>query len=211
MYRLYSIPGSCSTGIHVLLNRLNQEVEIVPRDAVANYQDIVPTNQVPALQVGDELLTEGAAIVMHLLEQHDALPQAGAPLREFRQWLMFNYATLHPTYSRLFLAGVANVIEHPASRSTLIEHTAARLSELWQIVEQRLQNRKYMTGDDATVIDYLLAVYANWGNAVPEANISIGPRTRQLITNVLALPEFARAVQRENIEVRLPQPEHSAS
>ena len=204
MYRLYSIPGSCSTGIHILLNKLGQEVEIVPRDTVEDYAEIVPTNQVPALVSGDELLTEGAAIVFHLLENHDAMPAPGRETREFRQWLLFNYATLHATYSKLFMAGVANVVEHPDSRRALIDHIADRLSTLWSIVETRLESRAFVVSDEPTVIDYLLAIYGSWGNAVPEAEIEIGPNARRLIERVVALPEFAEAVERENIDVRLP-------
>lgn len=204
MYRLYSIPGSCSTGIHVLLNKLGQEVEIVPRDTVENYAEIVPTNQVPALVSGDELLTEGAAIVLHLLEKHDAMPAPGRETREFRQWLLFNYATLHATYSKLFMAGVASVVEHADSRGALLDHIADRLSTLWSIVETRLEGRSFVVSDEPTVIDYLLAIYASWGNAVPEAQIKIGPNARRLIEHVLALPEFAKAAERENIDVRVP-------
>lgn len=204
MYRLYVIPGSCSTGIHVLLNKLGQEVDVVRRDDVENYAEIVPTNQVPALVTDDGLLTEGSAIALYLIEKHGVAPLPGQETREFRQWLLFNYATLHPTYSKLFMAGVANVVEHAESRSVLIEHVAERLSTLWAIVENRLEGREFMVGDSATIIDYLLAVYANWGNAVPEAAIEIGPNTRRLIDRVIALPEFREAIEREEIDVRLP-------
>ncbi|MEM7280061.1 MAG: glutathione S-transferase family protein [Pseudomonadota bacterium] len=204
MYRLYSIPGSCSTGIHVLLNKLGQKVEIVRRDDVEDYSEIVPTNQVPALSVADELLTKGSAIALYLLEEHGVAPLPGKETREFRQWLLFNYATLHPTYSKLFMAGVANVVEDPENRAILIDHVSDRLSTLWSIVDKRLEGREFVVGDAPTIVDYLLAVYANWGNSVPEADIKIGPNARRLIEQVIALPEFKTAVEREGIDVRLP-------
>ncbi len=203
MYRLYTIAGSCSTGVHTLLNKLGQEVEIVHRDDVPNYQELVPTNQVPALEDGDLLLTEGAAIVMHLLGKHDPSLLEGSSAGEFRQWLLFNYATLHATYSKLFMAGVTNVVTHAESRELLIEHVASRLTELWSIVEERLEHRDYIVGEEPTVIDYLLAVYANWNHAVPEAKIEIGTRSRRLIERIAALPEFARAMEREGVNYRL--------
>ncbi len=205
MYRLYAIPGTCSTGIHVLLNKLGQEVEIVNRDDVVDYEKLVPTNQVPALVDGDELLTEGSAIVFHLMEKHGVAPLPGRETREFRQWLLFNYATLHATYSKLFMVGVVNDIQDESVRKQLINHVAERLSVLWGIVETRLEGRKFMVGESATVIDYLLSVYANWGNAVPDAYIEIGPRTRDLIKKVVALPEFASALQREGFSHILPE------
>lgn len=204
MYRLYAIPGSCSTGIHVLLNRLGQDVDIIDRASVPDYAQLVPTNQVPALVAGDELLTEGAAIVFHLLETHGGLPTAPEELRQFRQWLLFDYATIHATYSKLFMAGTTDVVTHAESRTALIDHIAERISTLWAIVEARLDGRSWIVGDAPTVIDYLMAIYVNWGNAVPQARIEIGPRTRDLVTRVVALPEFQQALKREGIEHRLP-------
>ena len=203
MYRLYSIPGSCSMGIHALLNRLGQDVELIYRDDVADYAALVPTNQVPALVDGDDLLAEGAAIVLHLLEKHGGGPVSPVDAREFHRWLMFNYATLHPTYSKLFMAGVMNVIPKGESQDLLIAHISNRLNVLWRIVEARLDGREFMLGREPTVIDYLLAVYANWDRAVPAATISRGPNTQDLIRRVIALPEFSLALEREGVDYPL--------
>ena len=203
MNRLYTIPGSCSTGLHVLLNRLGETFEVVKRDDVANYEELVPTNQVPALETEDGLLTEGASIVLYLLEKHDALPTSAEELREFRQWLLFNYATLHATYSKLFMVGVQRPVAHEESRDELIAHVSDRLSTLWSIVENRPSEREFMVGNAPPVIDYLLAIYANWNHAAPTARIEIGPRARRLIQKVVGLPEFAQAIEREGIDYRL--------
>lgn len=204
MYRLYSIPGSCSSGIHVLLNKLGQSVEVVRRDEVEDYAEIVPTNQVPALVFEDELLTEGAAIAQFLLEEHGMAPLPGRETREFRQWLLFNYATLHPTYSKLFMVGSSAAVEQADNRQALIDEIAERLSTLWAIVERRLQGREAMAGDAPSIVDYLLAVYANWGNSFPGARVVIGPVTRKHIQKVIDLPEFQRTIALEGITVQLP-------
>ena len=156
-----------------------------------------------ALRRAEAMLTEGAAIALHLLSKHAPTALASDSAPEFRQWLFFNYATLHATYSKLFMAGVTNVVTHTESRATLIEYVADRLTQLWRIVEQRPDGREYMIGNEPSIIDYLLAVYANWNKAVPEARIEIGSNTRRLIERVAALPEFARAVEREGIDYRL--------
>ena len=41
MYQLYTIPGSCSTGIHVLLNSLDIKTDIILRDDVEDYASLV--------------------------------------------------------------------------------------------------------------------------------------------------------------------------
>jgi len=71
MYTVYTIPGSCSSGIVVLLENLQVEYTAVKREDVPNYSEIVPTNQVPALKTPDgQIVTEGAAIALYLLEKH---------------------------------------------------------------------------------------------------------------------------------------------
>lgn len=214
MYKLYSIAGSCSTGIHVLMRKLGQPVEIVMRSDVDDYVQLVPTNQVPALQNGDQLLTEGAAIALYLLDQHGELPQDVEARSELRQWLMFNYATLHPAYSKLFAVGGA--MADGSEKQALMQSLADRVSELWRIVEARLlarsqvehnpaqQNRAsqtYMFGDQPSLIDYLLAVYSRWGNNFPTLNIELGEHTQRLIAHVMQLPEFIAAAEAEGIEL----------
>ena len=73
MYKLYSIPGTCSTGIVALLKKLGQPAEIIHRDDVPDYAiRINAANQVPILDDNGMLIREGAAIVLYLLEKHDS-------------------------------------------------------------------------------------------------------------------------------------------
>ena len=200
MYQLYSIPGTCSTGIHVLLNKLGVPFDVIYRDDIDNYQQLVPTNQVPALQTADSLLTEGAAIALHLLATHGA--SALTEDREFLRWLMFNYATLHPAYGKLFT--VARTLPDGKSREWLLQALANRVAELWQIVDRHLQGREYMHGASATVIDYLLAVYARWGHVFPDLQIPLGENVLALVNRVSELPEFQQAFAREGISYQIP-------
>lgn len=207
MYQLYSIPGSCSTGIHVLLNQLEVPVEIRNRDEVENYQNLVATNQVPALETGDQLLTEGAAIALHLLNTHGDKSLANDP--EFTRWLMFNYATLHPAYSKLF--AVNHAMENGPGKLALLQTLADRLSEFWQIVDQHLEGREFMHNDQASVIDYLIAVYVRWGSFFPDTTIALGDNVLNLVNRVVALPEFQSALQRENISYSIPENTNAAA
>lgn len=193
MLQLYSIPGTCSTGIHVLLNKLDVPFDMILRDDVDNYQQLVPTNQVPALQTDSDLLTEGAAIVLYLLREHG--DQALLSDNEFTRWLMFNYATLHPAYSKLF--GVNGSMADGPQKTALLQAFGDRLAALWQIVDNHLQSRDYMHGDTPTVLDYLLAVYLRWGNLFPQTRIPVGSRVLDLASRVAELPEFKAAFERE--------------
>lgn len=202
MYTLYTIPGTCSTGIHVMLNQLDIPVEIVKRDDVENYQALVATNQVPALQTEQGLLTEGSAIVLYLLAKHNVNIEDFSDNHEFNQWLMFNYATLHPSYSKMFTTW--QVMEDGEAKQRYLAQLAERVVNMWQIVDRRLADREFIFGDKVSVIDYLLAIYVSWGNVFPQLAIPVGENTLRMVRKVKLLPEFVRAYQKEGGEFNIP-------
>lgn len=106
MYTLYATPGTCSTGIHILLTVLEQEFELVYAADVDNFNEISPTGMVPVLADGDFLIREGGAIVLYLLEKHNSTMLSADPIEKsrFLQKLLFNYPTMHLAYSKLFFA-----------------------------------------------------------------------------------------------------------
>ncbi len=200
MYQLYSIPGSCSTGIHVLLNQLKVPVDIRLRDDTPNYSEIVATNQVPALETDNQLITEGAAIALHVINKHGDASLTNDP--KFTRWLMFNYATLHPAYSKLF--AVKQAMEDSPEKLVLLQTLANRLSELWEIVDKHLENCDFVYNNQVSVIDYLIAVYVRWGNFFPDTKIAVGNNVLNLVNRVIGLPEFKDAIQREEISYQVP-------
>lgn len=149
MYTIYTIPGSCSSGITVLLEKLQLEYTPVKRKDVANYSDIVPTNQVPALKTPDGLIiTEGAAIVFYLLEKHNSqmLPADLPRKAEFLRWLMFDCATLHPAYGLMFAIQYKTQMDENEKISVL-KQLSVYVSSLWAILDKELEEKRFITGD----------------------------------------------------------------
>lgn len=204
MHQLFIIPGSCSTGIHILLNELNIDAKITERGDVSNYKELVPTNQVPALQVDDRILTEGANIALYLLMKHKP-EMLDNP--DFTQWLLFNYATLHPAYSKLFT--INGIMEESQQKYELMQKLGDRVSELWMIVDQRLKQKQYMVGDEPSIVDYLLAVYLRWGNAFPDIQIPVGDNVLRLVEDVIKLPAVKHTLAKEQIEYQIPKSAYS--
>lgn len=199
MYKLYSIAGTCSTAITVLLNKLEQPFTVVQRNDVADYSALVPTNQVPALEDGSLFLTEGAAIVLYLLEKHhnNMLPQDANDKAEFYRWLMFNYATLHPGHSKIY--ALRRIADPTAGEiKTLMQKLGDNVSALWSIVNERLATREFMVGDSPTVIDYLITLYTGWWQYSPTVDITRGEHVLRLAKHISALPEFLTAFEQEN-------------
>lgn len=205
MYTVYTIPGSCSSGITVLLEKLQVEYTPVKREDVENYSDLVPTNQVPALQLPDgQIITEGAAIVLYLLEKHNSamLPEDLPEKAEFLRWLMFDYATLHPAYGKMFTI-LFRVDMDKEEKLKVLKQLAPTVSALWAILDRELEKKAFITGEQPTVVDYLAAVYASWGKNFQGVDISLGSNVERLVREVSALPEFKAGYEREGIEYSL--------
>lgn len=203
MYTLVTLPGTCSTGIHILLNMLNIKAEVVHRDKIPNYQQKVPTNQVPALIDGDLVLTEGSAIILYLFDKHHVTFASEQEKTTFNQWLMFNYATLHPAYSKLFTT--ASVMADSEEKVVYLEQLAESVTRFWQIIDNRLAQQQYITGNTVTVIDYLLAIYVNWGNYFPQLTIPVGDNVKNLIADVTQHKAFIDAFEQEGASFNLYQ------
>ncbi len=200
-YTLYTIPGTCSTGIAVLMHKLGVNYVAIKRDAVPNYRDIVPTNQVPALKTQEgKIITEGGAIALYLLEKHgkEVMPSNTEARAEFYQWFHFDYSTLHPAYGKLFAtAGNKNLTD--AAKAQLMQDFADSLSNLWAILDQRLAKQKFILGDQPSHVDYMAVVYASWNNFFPNTKITLGENVLRFIKDVQALPEFQAGYAAEGI------------
>ncbi|SDP68611.1 glutathione S-transferase [Desulforhopalus singaporensis] len=204
MYTIYTIPGSCSTGITVLLEKLQLAYTPVKREDVTNYREIVPTNQVPALRLADgQIITEGAAIALYLLEKHNSpmLPSELSRKAEFLRWLMFDYATLHPAYGRMFAIQNRTRMDEQ-ERVNVLQQLASSVSGLWTILDRELEKKEFITGDKPTIVDYLATIYSSWGKSFPGIDILLEKNVQRLVKAVSALPEFQAGYKRENIEFK---------
>ncbi len=204
MYTLYTIPGSCSSGITVLLEKMQLEYTPVKREDTPNYSEIVPTNQVPALKTPDgQIITEGAAIVLYLLEKHNSpmLPADLSRKAEFLRWLMFDYATLHPAYGRMFAIQFKTQMGEN-EKTSVLKQLSAYVSSLWAILDKELENKKFITGDQPTIVDYLATIYSSWGKNFKDIKITLGKNVERFVDQVSALPEFQAGYRKENIEFK---------
>src|SRR3546814_11308903 len=74
MLKLYYNPGSCSLASHAALEEagLPYEAELIDLTQNAQFSDAYrqknPWARVPALQIGDDVLTENIAILNHIAE-----------------------------------------------------------------------------------------------------------------------------------------------
>lgn len=205
MYTLYYSPDACSLATQVILLELDQSVEIKNVQQVEKFKTINPVGAVPVLVDSDRVLTEGAAIVLHLLNKHEntLLPATGNEYRQGVENIMFANATMHPAYSRLFF--IAQNISDEKAKQSAFDAAAQSIAYLWQVVEQKLAAQenneacirgRFLGGELPSAADIMLTVYSRWGASFP-VEIPLGPRVQQMIGAVLAMPNFQRALAAE--------------
>ena len=196
MYTLYYLPDACSLATQTILHELDQPVELINVQQLADFTAVNPTGMVPLLVDNSQSLREGAAIILHLLEKHPntLLPAEGTARTQAIEDILFANATMHPAYGRLFF--IAQHIADEAAKHAAFAAAAGAIANLWQVVEQRLVSQPFLGGDQVSAADIMLTVYARWGAHFP-VDIPLGPNTRAMLDNVMALPSFQRALSNE--------------
>lgn len=205
MYTLHYSPGACSMAVHTALLECGQNVTLEKVDLSAwhtrspEFLKINPRGQVPVLLDGAQVIREGAAQLIHILEKHkNALLPSSEPERTVAlEWLMFANATLHPAYSRVFF--LKKNLGDEAVTHPLMKTAVAMIQKLWDEVEGRLAAHPYLAGQHATIADILVTVIANWSNKVPHP-IKLGPKSKQMFQSIIARPAFQKALQAEGVE-----------
>ncbi|OOF21900.1 glutathione S-transferase [Salinivibrio proteolyticus] len=196
MYTLYYLPGACSLATQVILRELDQPFELINKMTVGSISEVNPANSVPTLLHNESVLTEGAAIMWHLLNTYPSpfMPTDTNNQQKALTDIMFANATMHPAYGRLFFLNQHATESEPLF--PLFSAAAQEISRLWHIVELRLQSQPYLGGDEVSAADIMLTVYAQWGALFP-VDIQLGPNTQAMLARVQSRPSFIASVNAE--------------
>lgn len=199
--QLYYFPGACSMAIHVLLNELGLDVELIKgRDDAKNKTPellkVNPRGQVPVLVDNGKVLREDGAIMVYLCDEFDSglLPSDGWERAEALQWLMTANASLHPAYSR------TNWLKKNGGTDEQIAASRAGAQEIWDQIEAQLnKSGPYICGENGTAADILITVIGNWADP---GVYTYGPKTKELFKKIIARPAYQKALAAENIEYK---------
>lgn len=208
MYQLYFSPGACSMAIHVVLNEIGAEVQLIDASIAAGktkepeFLTLNPQGQVPLLVDEGKALREGAAQIIYLCEKHgcDLLPKGGAARTEALQWLMIANSSLHPAYARAFFLK-KNAGTDEATMQHLYKAASASIQKLWDEIEAQLEGRDYLCGNHCTAADILITVIANWSGGLKEP-VTFGTRTKALFKRIIERQSYKKALEREQVEYR---------
>lgn len=196
-YTVYGAAGSGSVPVEAALTLIGAPFDIVEAvtwesDAErAKVAGVNPMRQIPVLVTPQgESITESAAILIWLAEQHPEAalaPVPGDPRRaQFLRWMTFVPASIYSMFwvrdepSRL--AG-----DDPVSQKAIRLRTAERIADCWEKMESQIQPGRFLLGDELTVLDLYVAVTSRW-SPHRERFHQVAPRMGAVMRRVDALP-----------------------
>lgn len=200
-YVLYGSIGAGSTAVEAALTLIGAPysvVESAPFESAEDAEALAPINpmrQVPALLLPSpdglrgELMTESAAILLHLTERH---PQAGlAPAADssrrprFLRWMSFISAQIYSLY--WIRDDPSRLAADEAQAAVLLERTVARIRSNWAVMDAGIAPEgPFLFGEAISVLDLYLAVVSRWR-----------PGRRAFYAAAPGLASVARAVDAE--------------
>jgi GST-like protein len=197
-YVVWGAAGSGSMAVEAALTLMRQPYEVVEHPTWENPQEadaggrVNPQRQVPALVLpGGQVMTESAAILVHLTERH---PEAGLapptddPARAaFLRWMVYVPAQIYAMY---WVRDVpSRLAADPKAEKVILERTADRIADCWTMMDAQITPGRHLLGDRLTVLDLYVAVVSRWT-----------PRRKRFYA---AAPGMAEAVRRVDAEPRL--------
>jgi len=201
--RLHYRPGTAAMAPHATLAEIGvpYELVLVERDEQGQpteaYLALNPFGKIPTLEDGAFVLTEAAAICLHLAERFpDArlVPPAGTPERsELYRWLIHLTNTFQPALLRYFYAdryGTEGVKE--AAEAELHGH--------FDRIDGHLAGRRWLAGEERSVADIFLFMLTRWGRFL-EPPAWERPSVRAHWLRTLELPGVRKMIEEQELDL----------
>ncbi|MGE0313390.1 MAG: glutathione S-transferase family protein [Lautropia sp.] len=169
---LYGAAGSGSVAVEAALILLGIPFRVVEgatwasEEARARVGEQNAMRQIPALLLPDgEMLTESAAILIHLADSHPAsrlAPSLDAATRgQFLRWMVFVSSAIYALH--WIKPDVRRVGAPESARDEVVHAVHERIAFCWRTMDAQLSPRDYLLGDDLSVLDLYVAVVSRFG------------------------------------------------
>jgi len=196
MYALYYYPDNASTFPHMLLRELGVpfELRLVDRkqnaQRSAEYLRLNPQGLIPVLVDGDLVLSETAAIALHLVDRHPEAglaPPLGTPERaQFYRWMMYLTNTVQPEH--LKRAYPDRHVSDPAAVPDVRATAIRRLDAQFDHIAAELGAGPWLLGERYSAVDMFLLMMAMWTTRMPRPATALPPIAAHC-TRMLGRPE----------------------
>jgi glutathione S-transferase len=204
MYTLYARAGAGSQAPEALLELVGADYALEPVErgaASESFRKLNPLGQVPVLVLpGGEVLTESAAIMIHLA---DSFPEArlapaiGDPGRgQYLRWMLFLATTIYMDDLRLIYP--QRYTDDPAGAPFVKSAAARQIEANFAVYAAALGDRHFMLGDKMSGLDIYAAMLATWMPDVP-AFLAAHPNMKATYDRVVAVPAVGRVWVRNGV------------
>lgn len=208
--KFYMTPGSCSTGIHILLEELELPFEVTILNLPAGdhrhpiYRAINPKGTIPALMLEDgRVLTEFQAIAYWLARAYPRkglLPEDPAQAAAVMALTDYVVGTVHGQgYTRIFTTDTYLPAELDADQrqlwSAAVQAKGREIVEqAFELVEARLSADGYVEGPSLCIADAALFYVSFWADKV---GLHLPPRCATHYQRMRARPVVRRVLIEE--------------
>ena len=195
---VYGAKGGGSVPVEATLTLLGLPYEVVEAtvwESEAEREKVAPVNpmrQIPALVLpSGRVMTESAAILMHLAERHPEArlaPEVGDERRaDYLRWMSFIPASIYSLY--WIRDDPMRLAADEAAAEVIKARTAERIAECWRVMDTQVSPGRYLLGEELGVLDIYVAVVSRWT-----------PRRERFYREA---PKMAEVVRRVDAEPRL--------
>ena len=209
MLKLFYAPNACSLASHIALAEAGADFQAVRLDLKAGdqhkpeYLAVNPKGRVPALVTPRGALTENPVILGWVSQTYpDAHLKPAGDFFNFSEMQSFNMylaTTVHIAFAHLFRA--ERWADSDAARNEMRAKVPSVLAQVFKLVEDRLgDGRGWVCGDQYTVADPYLYVFAPWRERDGAGGSAAMPLTRAHRTRMQARPAVQKVLAAEGIE-----------
>jgi glutathione S-transferase len=206
---LYFSPGACSLAPHIVLEEIGLPFAL----SLASTADgdthtpehlrLNPKGRVPVLVTGESVLTEAAAILLHLALCNPAaglMPKNSEGLVRAVEWFNWLSGSVHAVAVRQVWRPESFTVD-PSQHAGVVASGQENLLSAFAMIEVRLNAAGWAVGERYSVVDPYLLVFYRWGN-----RMAIDMRGRysawtKHTQQLLRRPAVCRAMASESISV----------
>lgn len=169
--KLYSFPGSCALGSHIVLEWVGKPytLELIQKADLdkPELRKLNPNHTVPILVEDDWVLYENAAILNYLADRFPEAKLGGdgsaKGRAEVNRWLAVINSDVHPAFKPLF--GATDYLGDEDAIEKTRANARKRLRAYFERLDQQLQGRAWLAGQ-RSIADPYLFVMLRWAKAL---------------------------------------------
>lgn len=197
--RLYWRHGTAAMAPHAALAEIGAGYELVlvalddAGGVPPEYLAVNPSGLVPSLQDGETVVTESAAIMLHLADRHPEARLAPVDRAGFYPWLIFLTNSLQTALSR-------QIYPDRYGGGDVRAAADAEAQRHFDRIEAALAGREWLVGEHRTAADLYLFMLTRWGRHLASPAWD-RPNLRAHFIRTLALPGVRRMIDEQDLEL----------